>query len=408
MRSSLALAVSLLSFTACAPVDDGADGTRSSSSEILNGQVTIPRSVVSVRVGTAGPFHTAVLLTPNTAITSARWLPAGTAPSSVDVRMPDPSSIAPDTVTTATHLNLNPTLGLAMIRLARPMPTAQTAAGLLVPPVTNAPSVNQTVRCYGYVPGPNGTVATRFAERRVSAVLPTSAELSAPTFDVGSVLEAQELGALCTRLTATNEELVCFVSFIAPNPSSALIVPLMGAWSAPVRDWLNDMVALNAARDAVRGQGLRPMRLAVMPDGATRKCADVANGSLTPTAALNQYTCHGGQNQLFWPVSLSTPTAGFALVSDQSGQCVDVPNGSSANGTGLQQYRCHFGPSQIFRTANWPTGDGQRVTPASAPSSCLTVRAASPVTTDGTRIELQGCVNNTTTNHRQRWGFEAR
>lgn len=396
----------LVALTACAPVDDGAPA--SSSAEIVDGQFAVARAMVAVRVGASGPFHTAVLLTPNTAVTSARWLPAGTVPSSVEVRMPDPSSVAPDTATTATHLNLNPALGLAMIRLARAMPTAQTSAGLLVPTVTAAPPVNQPVRCYGHVPGPNGTVALRFAERRVSAVLPTSAELAAPTFDVGSVLEAQELGAPCTRLGATNEELVGFVSFIAPNPSSASIVPLTGAWSAAVRDWLSDMVTLNRARDTVLGQGFRPVRIAVIPDGVTRKCADIAGGSLAPGAALQQFACHSGQNQLFWPLGISTPTAGFALVSDQSGQCVDVPNGSSASGTGLQQYRCHFGPSQTFRTSNWPTGDGQRVTPANALSSCLTVRAASPVAADGARIELQGCVNNTTTNHRQRWGFESR
>ena len=55
MRSSLALAVSLLSFTACAPVDDGADAPAFSGAEILNGQPTVPRSVVAVRVGTSGP-----------------------------------------------------------------------------------------------------------------------------------------------------------------------------------------------------------------------------------------------------------------------------------------------------------------------------------------------------------------
>lgn len=79
---------------------------------------------------------------------------------------------------------------------------------------------------------------------------------------------------------------------------------------------------------------------------ATEKCLDVASGSLNSGADVNQYDCHGGDNQ-HWNIH-SSSRPGYAYIRNaKSGLCLDIRAGGPRDGT-LQQYRCHYGDNQLF------------------------------------------------------------
>jgi len=376
--------------------------------------------VVAVRVGSSTELHAAVLLSPNTAITSSRWLPEGTAPSSVELRLPTQNG--PDVVVVASHINRNPGSALAMVRLAQPVP-----APPMLPLATAAPSVGASMECLGFVPGPGNTTEMRGAPRVVASVSGGTVVVTGatPVDDAGSQLEDVDIGAPCIHYirdssgTITGGELAGFIQSVTAAPAPIVdTTVLTGVWSPSVSSWLSNMRTLSRARDSVLSARNRPVRLNVRPDNVTLKCADLAGASLQAGARINQFGCHSGQNQLFWAVPSTSVSNGFSLVADHSGLCVDVVGGSSSPGAGIQQYPCHFGAAQTFFSSFWPSGTGQRVTPVYATNLCLTVSAATPATRDGTPLSLQTCmppppfppivITDTIYAFTQRWAFEQR
>jgi cytochrome c peroxidase len=77
------------------------------------------------------------------------------------------------------------------------------------------------------------------------------------------------------------------------------------------------------------------------------KCIDVAGGGTADGAVVQQWTCHGGNNQRFEEVPVA---GGFMLRAKHSGKCLDVAGISTAAGAKLIQWGCHGGANQVF---NW-------------------------------------------------------
>jgi cytochrome c peroxidase len=79
------------------------------------------------------------------------------------------------------------------------------------------------------------------------------------------------------------------------------------------------------------------------------KCVDVAGASTSAGGNVYQWSCHGGDNQLWEEV----PTAGgFLLKNKNSGMCMDVSGISYAQGANIYQWTCHGGPNQVFNWSN--------------------------------------------------------
>ena len=79
-------------------------------------------------------------------------------------------------------------------------------------------------------------------------------------------------------------------------------------------------------------------------------CLDVAGSSKKNNANIQQYPCHGGDNQL-WKFVKSGGDY-YNLVSVHSGMCLDVAGSSKKNNANIQQYRCHNGNNQKWKISN--------------------------------------------------------
>ena len=116
------------------------------------------------------------------------------------------------------------------------------------------------------------------------------------------------------------------------------------------------------------------------------KCLDVKGGGGQDGAPLEQFSCHGGDNQKF----RLEPAGGshFKVVVKGSGKCLDVPNSSGADGTQLQQYTCHGVDNQLF--AFEQAGGGLVKIVAKHSGKCLDVRGAG--SGDQVAVQQWACV----------------
>lgn len=104
---------------------------------------------------------------------------------------------------------------------------------------------------------------------------------------------------------------------------------------------------------------------------ATEKCLDVASGSVTSGADVNQFRCHEGANQRWTAHNASTP--GYVFFRNQnSNLCLDVRIGGPKNGT-LQQFTCHQGNNQLFRIEPFTDALGGARIVAKHSGQCLDV-----------------------------------
>ncbi len=76
-------------------------------------------------------------------------------------------------------------------------------------------------------------------------------------------------------------------------------------------------------------------------------CLDVASGSLSAMAQVNAHTCHTSNNQLWQLQPDPQGTGAFYIRAMRSAMCLDVPNGSTGF-VHLQQHNCHGGSNQKF------------------------------------------------------------
>ncbi|WP_267088247.1 RICIN domain-containing protein [Streptomyces sp. NBC_00249] len=73
------------------------------------------------------------------------------------------------------------------------------------------------------------------------------------------------------------------------------------------------------------------------------KCLEVADWSTANGAAVRQWDCHAGGNQL-WAASFGS--AGALVSNRHSGKCLEVADWSTANGAAIRQWDCHGGANQ--------------------------------------------------------------
>lgn len=79
----------------------------------------------------------------------------------------------------------------------------------------------------------------------------------------------------------------------------------------------------------------------------TNKCLDVYNFKTDDGAALVQWGCWGGDNQIWKPIQTAK---GLTLTSKQTGKCVDVAGASSQSGGQVFQWTCGGQANQIWTT----------------------------------------------------------
>ena len=84
------------------------------------------------------------------------------------------------------------------------------------------------------------------------------------------------------------------------------------------------------------------------------KCLDVSGVSTDDGAAVQQWSCHGGGNQL-WRIDQAEGDYS-RLTAQHSGKCLDVRGVSTENGAALQQWSCHGGDNQQWMLE--PVSDG--------------------------------------------------
>ncbi|PLS67685.1 MAG: hypothetical protein CV045_12210 [Cyanobacteria bacterium M5B4] len=112
------------------------------------------------------------------------------------------------------------------------------------------------------------------------------------------------------------------------------------------------------------------------------KCLDIAGWKKDNGAFLTQWDCHNGDNQKFraveagdelqasWRDRLSNR---FWLVAKHSGKCLDVSGGSKANGAPIVQWTCHGGNNQVWEQDGWSNDQLKSV----HSKKCLDVAGAS-------------------------------
>ncbi|MBV6700311.1 RICIN domain-containing protein [Kitasatospora aureofaciens] len=88
-------------------------------------------------------------------------------------------------------------------------------------------------------------------------------------------------------------------------------------------------------------------------------CVDVSGASQANGAAIIQWGCNGGSNQIWSAVYYhgnNELNSGYQLVNLNSGKCLEVPAWSTSAGTGLDQWDCNGGTNQL-----WSAGNGDSV-----------------------------------------------
>jgi hypothetical protein len=91
----------------------------------------------------------------------------------------------------------------------------------------------------------------------------------------------------------------------------------------------------------------------------SQQCLDNTNLSTADGNVQQQFSCEGGDQQLwnFRPIAGVANT--FAIVNQQSGKCLDVNGASNADGASVIQWTCHTGLNQQFtlRKVTYPGND---------------------------------------------------
>jgi len=146
---------------------------------------------------------------------------------------------------------------------------------------------------------------------------------------------------------------------------------------------------------------------------ANGKCLDVPFGAMGNNAAVNQFDCHFGSNQL-WYMDFRQSSTDPMFVSARSGKCIDIPNAVSTAGTGLQQFTCHGNANQRWRWMSHSGGGmpawvsnivpiGGALLHPTAAHRCLAVQGPGN-TTNSIASTIAAC-SQTVPAADQQWGF---
>ncbi|MCX5192372.1 RICIN domain-containing protein [Streptomyces sp. NBC_00249] len=85
------------------------------------------------------------------------------------------------------------------------------------------------------------------------------------------------------------------------------------------------------------------------------KCLEVGGWSTANGAGVNQWSCHGGNNQLWMGVPYGS---GQLIYNGNSGKCLEVQGWSTANGAAIGQWDCHGGANQQWKVVE--VGDNEQ------------------------------------------------
>ena len=80
-------------------------------------------------------------------------------------------------------------------------------------------------------------------------------------------------------------------------------------------------------------------------------CLDVANASRADQANVQQWYCKTWTTPSAWNQHWRLRYHGngeYSIVNRNSGRCLDIPDGRAGNHVNVQQYRCHGGDNQRF------------------------------------------------------------
>ena len=113
-------------------------------------------------------------------------------------------------------------------------------------------------------------------------------------------------------------------------------------------------------------------------------CMDVAGGSTSSGAQIQEWTCNGTGAQVFQAQALDSTY--YKLVNPQSGKCLDVYGGQTADGTKIELWSCNGGANQAFRLAS---SNGYYKIIGKQSNKCVDVSGAQVA--DGTKVQLWTC-----------------
>ena len=80
-------------------------------------------------------------------------------------------------------------------------------------------------------------------------------------------------------------------------------------------------------------------------DAKAGKCLDVERYSTRDRANVQLYSCHGGTNQQWF---FRASGRYYEIINGHSGKCLDVTGASTENKADIQQYACHGGTNQLW------------------------------------------------------------
>lgn len=227
--------------------------------------------------------------------------------------------------------------GISMYQI-EPLPAGGAGINTEAPAAING----RAASCYAFRRLANGT----YQAQRVLVTInnPTADEIPVQSVSNLFFLEAGDLGAPC--VSTVDGKLFGLVKSVTSATRRAVLVR---AASSSFQYWIEGIQNLIQVRNDFRTEG--PFTIDYQPQAgnAQRMCLDVPSASPLNRAAIQQFPCHGNDNQRWYLDHRASDPSNPRIVSASSGRCIDVPNASSASGERLQQSLCHDGNNQKFR-----------------------------------------------------------
>ena len=115
------------------------------------------------------------------------------------------------------------------------------------------------------------------------------------------------------------------------------------------------------------------------------RCMDVSGGGTGNGSNIQQWECHGGDNQSWKLIPLGGDY--YRIQVKHSGRCMDVSGGGTGNGPNIQQWECHNGDNQKWKLV--PLGGDYYRIQAKHSGRCMDV--ASRGTGNGPNIHQWDC-----------------
>ncbi|HEY8145862.1 MAG TPA: RICIN domain-containing protein [Kofleriaceae bacterium] len=203
--------------------------------------------------------------------------------------------------------------------------------------------------CYNYHRLSNGTYQAQSVEVTINNA--TNDQIPVQSANSAFFLEVGDLGAPC--VSVANGTLYGLVKSVNTANQTAVLVR---AASSNFQYWIEGIQNLIQVRNDFRTEGPFTIDYQPQANNAQKMCLDVPSASPLNRAAIQQFPCHGNDNQRWYLDHRASDPSNPRIVSASSGRCIDVPNASSAPYERLQQSLCHNGNNQKFRETSAGSG----------------------------------------------------